>query len=66
VNETSSIASMNLGENFHGSLFDMVVHAGFVVQLVLLLLFLFSVVSWAIILMEYVNIRKSGKRTAHF
>ncbi len=49
---------MNLGGNFHGSLFDMVIHAGFVVQLVLLLLLIFSVVSWAIILMKYFNIRK--------
>ena len=49
---------MNLGDNFHGSLFDMVIHAGFVVQLVLLLLLIFSVISWAIILMKYFNIRK--------
>jgi biopolymer transport protein TolQ len=57
---------MNLGGDFHGSLFDMVVHAGFVVQLVLLLLFLFSVVSWAIILMKYVNIRKIRKENSAF
>ena len=44
----------------------MVVHAGFVVQLVLLLLFLFSVVSWAIILMKYVNIRKIRKENSAF
>jgi biopolymer transport protein TolQ len=49
---------MNLGGSFNGSLFDMVIHAGFVVQLVLLLLLIFSVVSWAIILMKYFNIRK--------
>jgi biopolymer transport protein TolQ len=49
---------MNLGGNFHGSLFDMVIHAGFIVQLVLLLLLIFSVVSWAIILMKYFNIKK--------
>jgi hypothetical protein len=54
VKEASSIAAMNLGGNFHGSLFDMVVHAGFVVQLVLLLLFHFSISE------------KSGKRTSHF
>ena len=36
----------------------MVIHAGFVVQLVLLLLLIFSVVSWAIILMKYFNIKK--------
>jgi len=49
---------MNLGGSFNGSLFDMVIHAGFVVQLVLLLLLIFSVVSWAIILMKYFNIKK--------
>ena len=58
MKEVSSVATMNLGGNFHGSLFDMVIHAGFVVQLVLLLLLIFSVISWAIILMKYFNIRK--------
>ena len=58
MKEVSSVAAVNLGGNFHGSLFDMVINAGFVVQLVLLLLLLFSVVSWAIILMKYFSIRK--------
>jgi len=58
VKEVSSVATMNLGGSFNGSLFDMVIHAGFVVQLVLLLLLIFSVVSWAIILMKYFNIKK--------
>jgi biopolymer transport protein TolQ len=57
---------MNLGDNFHGSLFDMVIHAGFVVQLVLLLLLMFSVISWAIILMKYFNIRKVGRENELF
>ncbi len=57
---------MNLGGNFHGSLFDMVIHAGFIVQLVLLLLLVFSVVSWAIILMKYFNIRKVGQENGLF
>ena len=58
MKEASSVAAVNLGGNFHGSLFDMVLNAGFVVQLVLLILLLFSVVSWAIILMKYFSIRK--------
>jgi len=58
VKEASTMASMNLGSTFHGSLFDMVVQAGLVVQLVLLLLLIFSVISWAIILMKYLGIRK--------
>ena len=58
MKEASTLASMNLGGNFHGSLFDMVVQAGLVVQLVLLLLLVFSVISWAIILLKYFSIRK--------
>ncbi len=58
MKEVSTVSEITLGGNFHGSLFDMVMHAGFVVQLVLLLLLLFSVISWAIILMKYFNIRK--------
>lgn len=66
MKEVSSVAAMNLGGNFHGSLFDMVIHAGFVVQLVLLLLLLFSVVSWAIILMKYFGIRKINRENGLF
>lgn len=62
----TSIATMNLGGNFHGSLFDMVLNAGIIVQLVLLLLFIFSVVSWAIILMKYVALRKINKENDRF
>jgi biopolymer transport protein TolQ len=57
---------MNLGGNFHGSLFDMVIQAGFIVQLVLLLLLIFSVISWAIILMKYFNIRAVEKENGLF
>jgi len=57
---------MNLGGNFQGSLFDMVINAGFVVQLVLLLLLIFSVVSWAIILMKYFNIKKASRENELF
>ncbi len=66
MKEVSSVAAMDLGGNFHGSLFDMVIHAGFVVQLVLLLLLVFSVVSWAIILMKYFAIRKIVRENGAF
>ena len=66
MKEVSSVAAANLGGNFHGSLFDMVVNAGFIVQLVLLLLLIFSVVSWAIILMKYFSIRKTSKENEEF
>jgi biopolymer transport protein TolQ len=66
VKEVSSVAAVNLGGNFHGSLFDMVVNAGLVVQLVLLLLLIFSIVSWAIILMKYFSIRKTSRENEEF
>ena len=58
MKEASTVTAMNLGGNFHSSLFDMVLQAGLVVQLVLLVLLVFSVVSWAIILMKYFSIKK--------
>lgn len=58
MKEDPSVAAVNLAGNFHGSLIDMVLNAGLVVQLVLLLLLVFSVISWAIILMKYFNFRK--------
>jgi biopolymer transport protein TolQ len=66
VKEASTVAAMSLGGSFNGSLFDMVIHAGFVVQLVLLLLLFFSVVSWAIILKKYFHIRNIKKENEFF
>ena len=47
------IGSLDLGGNFHGSLIGMVIDAGFMVKFVLLLLLVFSVVSWTIIFLKY-------------
>jgi biopolymer transport protein TolQ len=66
VKETSAVAAMNLGGDFHGSIVDMVLNAGFIVQLVLFFLLAFSVVSWAIILMKYFTIRKVKKENDSF
>ena len=44
----------------------MVLNAGLMVQFVMLLLFLFSVASWAIILIKYSQIRKAYKESAFF
>ncbi len=66
MKEASPIVAMNLGGTFNASLFDMVVNAGFVVKLVLLVLLIFSVISWAIILMKYFNIRKVTRENEHF
>lgn len=57
---------MNLGGTFNASLFDMVVNAGFVVKLVLLVLLIFSVVSWAIILMKYFSMRRVTRENELF
>lgn len=60
------ISSMSLGGNFHGSLLDMVIGAGVIVQFVLLLLLFFSIVSWAIIFMKYVMMRKAKRENSDF
>jgi len=60
------IISLDLGSNFNGSLFSMILNAGFVVKFVLLLLFIFSVISWAIIFLKYMNYRKIKKENEDF
>ncbi|MBN1664971.1 MAG: protein TolQ [Deltaproteobacteria bacterium] len=49
---------MDIGGHFQGSVLGMIVNAGIVVQIVLLLLLIFSVVSWAIIFMKYRVMKK--------
>jgi biopolymer transport protein TolQ len=66
VKELSSVAAVNLGGNFHSSLLSMILDAGVMVQFVLLLLLFFSVVSWAIILMKYRNIKKVKRENEMF
>ncbi|MGB5217954.1 MAG: protein TolQ [Smithella sp.] len=60
------IGSLDLGGSFHGSLLGMVIDAGLMVQFVLLLLFVFSVVSWAIIFLKYRYYRKVNKENDTF
>ena len=55
------IGSLDLSGSFNGSLLSMVLDAGVVVKFVLLVLFIFSVVSWAIILLKYRYYRKIKK-----
>lgn len=45
---------------------DMILNAGLMVQFVMLLLFLFSVASWAIIFIKYIQLRKAYKESAFF
>jgi biopolymer transport protein TolQ len=58
------IGSLDLGGSFHGSLIGMILDAGVMVKFVLLLLLIFSVVSWAIIFLKfryYKNIKKENE-----
>jgi biopolymer transport protein TolQ len=55
-----------MGGNFHNSILGMIVDAGGVVQLVLLLLLLFSIASWAIILLKYRELGKVKKENDQF
>ncbi len=54
----SPAAAASAGSTFHGTLLGMILGAGLMVQFVLVLLLLFSVVSWAIIFMKYRQFRK--------
>ncbi|HLA05158.1 MAG TPA: protein TolQ [Syntrophales bacterium] len=61
-----SAATVNFGGHFHGSLIDMILDAGVIVQFVLLFLLFFSVLSWAIIFMKYLAIRKARRENVSF
>ena len=60
------IGSLDLGGNFHGSLIGMILDAGFMVKFVLLLLLIFSIVSWAIIFLKYKYYRNIKKENELF
>ena len=59
-------ATVDLGGRFHDSLLSMILDAGVMVQFVLLLLLVFSVVSWAIILMKYRSFRRVRQENEAF
>lgn len=66
MKEFSAVNMADIGGHFHGGLLDMVLNSGAMVQFVLLLLLMFSVISWAIILMKYRIIRKTKKENEMF
>ncbi len=66
MKEIPSVTVSGLGGQFQGNLLDMVLGTGVVVQLVLLLLLCFSIVSWAIILMKYLNFRRIKRENRSF
>ena len=66
MKDISFITIGALGGQFQGSLLNMVLDAGVMVQFVLLLLLFFSVISWAIILMKYKVLRQVQKENDAF
>jgi biopolymer transport protein TolQ len=66
VKDISFLAVGALGGQFQGSLLNMILNAGLMVQFVLLLLLFFSVISWAIILMKYKILRQVQKENEVF
>ncbi|MFO7568678.1 MAG: protein TolQ [Smithellaceae bacterium] len=60
------IGSLDIGGGFHGSLLGMVWDAGWVVQFILLILLIFSIVSWTIIFLKFRYYRKIQKENDAF
>jgi biopolymer transport protein TolQ len=58
--------AISLGSAFGGDILQMVFNAGGVVKVVLLILFLFSITSWAIIFMKWRLFRKAKEENAYF
>jgi len=58
--------AISLEGAFYSDVVQMILHAGPVVKFVMLILFLFSVVSWAIIFMKWRLLRKAKEETAYF
>ncbi len=61
-----AVSAVDFGGEFRGNLLQMVVDAGPMVQFVLLALLIFSIVSWAIILMKYRVVSRTEKENNQF
>ena len=61
-----AVSAVDFGGEFRGNLLQMVVDAGPMVQFVLLALLIFSIVSWAVILMKYRLVTKTEKENKLF
>lgn len=59
-------AAISVNETFRSDIIHMILHADIMVKCVLFVLFLFSVVSWAIIFMKWRIFRRAGHETAYF
>lgn len=60
------IGALDIGGNFHGSLLGMIADAGFMVKFVLLILLIFSIISWTIIFLKFRYYRKIRKENEEF
>lgn len=60
------ITTASLYRGFRGGVFELIVSAGLVVKLVLFILLLFSIVSWAIIFFKFKTLRKADAETVEF
>lgn len=58
--------AMSFEGAFGGDIIQMIVHAGLVVKFVLLVLFLFSIISWTIIFMKWRLLRRAKQETEFF
>ena len=59
-------AFISLDRTFGSDIIQMILHADLMVKSVMLVLFLFSVISWAIIFMKWRIFRKANHETAYF
>ncbi len=66
IPDMSPVSTAGLGGQFHNSILAMVADASFIVQMVLLILLCFSVVSWAIILMKFFVYRRVSRENDAF
>ncbi len=66
MKEIAAIGGASGFGNFHGSMVDMILASGAMVQFVLVLLLIFSIVSWAIIFMKYFQFRAVRRENASF
>jgi biopolymer transport protein TolQ len=57
---------VSLDGAFTGDILQMILHAGPVVKFVMFILFLFSILSWAIIFMKWRLLRKAREETTYF
>jgi len=61
-----TITTARLYRGFEGSVLELIINAGLVVKLVLLILLIFSIVSWAIIFFKFKLLRKAERETKEF